>query len=143
MLEDKNIRSALRTVLDSAADQGFLSAEQGAFTEMLFDRIDREIEQKTKEHIRLDGQIKQLTLTKQLVINMIKDSIKAAERAKAREETYARMKEGKAARETVVVEEDKPAKKTTTKKTTTKKSTAKKSTEDKPKTARRRKKKDE
>ena len=130
-LDDKNIRDALRKVLDSAAAKGYLTTQEAAFTNMLFDRIDREIDQKTREHIRLDGQLKQLRLTKQIVIDMIKDSIAARERAEAREETYNRLREGRAARETVVVEEEpekeepkpKPKRKTTAKKTTAKKKT--------------------
>jgi hypothetical protein len=135
-LDDKKIRDALRKVLDSAAEKGYLSVQEAAFTNMLFDRLDREVEQKTKEFIRLDGQIKQLRLTKQVVIDMIKDSIAARERAEAREETYNRLREGRAARETLVIEEEEkeekkaPAKRKTTKKKTTAKTARRKKTKE-------------
>lgn len=136
LLEDASMRDALRGVLDRAANEGHLVTEEVGLVDNLFERIDKEIVKKTKDLTRLEGEIHQLKLTKRIIIDMIKDSVAASERAQAREETFKRMKEGKAARETAVVEEEKPAKKSTTKKSTTKK-------EIKPKTARRRTKKED
>lgn len=127
LLEDGALRDALRAILDRAANEGHLVTEEVGLVNNLFERIDKEITRKTKDLTRLEGEIHQLKLTKRIIIDMIKDSIAASERAVAREETYKRMKEGKAARETVVVEEEKPVEK---------------KPETKPKTARRRKKKD-
>ena len=67
--------------------------------------MDKEIERKTIDKLRLEGEIQQLRLTKRLIVDLIKDSISAHERATAREETTARIRSGKAARETAVIEE--------------------------------------
>ena len=105
LLEDKNVRNALRQVLDSAAKEGYLSQDEVTFTDNLFKKIDVEITRKTKSFHQLEGEIQQLHLTKKLIIDMIKEAIAAKERAKAREETADRIRSGKAARETFVIEE--------------------------------------
>jgi len=130
-LENKNLRDVLRKVLDNASKDGFLTPEEAGFTNTIFKKLDDEIVRKTKTLHQLEGEIQQLKLTKRLIIDMIKDSIAAKQRAKAREETMDRLRDGKAARETVVVEQEivkEETPKTTTKKTTTKKTTPKKRT---------------
>ena len=133
ILDDKVLRNDLRNILHSAAEKGFLTEAEGRFTDQLFERIDSEIARKTKDLNRLEGSIHQLRLTKGLIINMIKESIAAAERAKAREETMDRIRSGKAARETLVIEEEpeevkekEEPKRGITKKTTTRKKREKK-----------------
>jgi len=106
LLEDAAMRDALRNILDRAVNEGHLISEEVGIVNNLFEKFDKEIARKTKELTRLEGEIHQLKLTKRLVIDMIKDTIKASERATAREETFQRMKEGKAAREAIFVEEE-------------------------------------
>ena len=106
LLEDAAMRDALRQILDRAVNEGHLISEEVGIVNNLFERFDKEITRKTKELTRLEGEIRQLKLTKRLVIDMIKDTIAASERATAREETFQRMKEGKAAREAIFVEEE-------------------------------------
>ncbi len=120
MLEDKVLRDALRDILDKAVNKGYLIEQEIAWVDKLFKKIDLEIQRKTNDKLRLDGELNQLNLTKRLVIDIIKDTIAAAERAEVREETFKRMKEGKAARETIVVEKS-PQKDETKKKTTRRK----------------------
>ena len=114
LLEDAALRDALRQVLDRAVNEGHLVQEEIGLVQNLFERLDKEIERKLNEKLRLEGELKQLKLTKRLVVDMIKDTISASERAQAREETFSRMKEGKAAREAIVIEkedEEKPEEK--------------------------------
>lgn len=106
LLEDAALRDALRQVLDRAVNEGHLVQEEIGLVQNLFERLDKEIERKLNEKLRLEGELKQLKLTKRLVVDMIKDTISASERAQAREETFQRMKEGKAAREAIVVEKE-------------------------------------
>ena len=106
LLEDAAMRDALRKVLDRAVNEGHLISEEVGIVNNLFERFDKEITRKTKELTRLEGELHQLKLTKRLVIDMIKDTVSASERAQAREETFQRMKEGKAAREAIFVEEE-------------------------------------
>ncbi len=106
LLEDAAMRDALRKVLDRAVNEGHLISEEVGIVNNLFERFDKEITRKTKELTRLEGELHQLKLTKRLVIDMIKDTVSASERAQAREETFQRMKEGKASREAIFVEEE-------------------------------------
>jgi len=104
-MEDAQIRDALRNVLDQAHNEGYLVIEEVNLINKFLKKLDKEIDRKTNDKLRLEGEIQQLRLTKRLIIDMVKDSVAAAERAKAREETVQRIRSGKAARETVVIEE--------------------------------------
>ena len=106
LLEDAAMRDALRKILDRAVNEGHLISEEVGIVNNLFERFDKEITRKTKELTRLEGELHQLKLTKRLVIDMIKDTVSASERAQAREETFQRMKEGKASGEAIFVEEE-------------------------------------
>jgi hypothetical protein len=125
ILEDRNLRDALRQVLHNASEEGYLTPEESKFTNKIFKKIDGEIERKTKTLHQLEGEIHQLRLTKRLIIDMIRDSVAAQERARARDETAERLRSGRAARETVVIEEpiveEKAPKKARRKRTTKKK----------------------
>jgi len=103
-MDDKQLRDALRSVLDQAHNEGHLAAEEVNFVNRLVKKMDKEIERKTVDKLRLEGEIQQLRLTKRLIIDLIKDSVAAHERAQAREETMDRIRSGKAARETTVIE---------------------------------------
>lgn len=111
-MDDKQLRDALRSVLDQAHNEGHLVIEEVNFVNRFIKKIDKEVERKTVDKLRLEGEIQQLRLTKRLIVDLIKDSVAAHERAKAREETMDRIRSGKAARETSVIEEqlidDKP-----------------------------------
>jgi len=109
LLEDAAMRDALRKILDRAVNEGHLVSEEVGIVNTLFERFDKEIVKKTKDLTRLEGELHQLKLTKRLVIDMIKDTVAASERAQAREETFQRMKEGKAAREAIFIEEEEKA----------------------------------
>ena len=104
-MDDKQLRDALRSILDQAHNEGHLVIEEVNFINKLVKKMDKEIERKTVDKLRLEGEIQQLRLTKRLIVDLIKDSISAHERAQAREETTARIRSGKAARETAVIEE--------------------------------------
>jgi len=104
-MDDKKLRDALRSILDQAHNEGHLVIEEVNFVNKLVKKMDKEIERKTVDKLRLEGEIQQLRLTKRLIVDLIKDSISAHERATAREETTARIRSGKAARETAVIEE--------------------------------------
>ena len=104
-MDDKQLRDALRSILDQAHNEGHLVIEEVNFINKLVKKMDKEIERKTVDKLRLEGEIQQLRLTKRLIVDLIKDSISAHERALAREETTARIRSGKAARETAVIEE--------------------------------------
>jgi hypothetical protein len=124
VLDEKVLRDTLRQVLDNASKAGYLTESEAGFTERLFKKLDGEIDRKTRDKNRLEGEIHQLKLTKGIIINMIKDTVAAAERAKAREETADRIRSGRAARETTVIEEqivDEKPKKTARRKRTKKK----------------------
>lgn len=105
VLDDKVLRDTLRQVIDNASKAGYLGDAEAGFVKKLFKKLDSEIDRKITAKNRIEGEIHQLKLTKALVINLIKDSVSAAERAKARDETAARLRDGRAARETAIIEE--------------------------------------
>ena len=104
-MDDKQLRDALRTILDQAHNEGHLVIEEVNFVNRFVKKIDKEIERKTIDKLRLEGELQQLRLTKRLIVDLIKDSVSAHERAQARDETIDRIRSGKAARETTVIEE--------------------------------------
>jgi len=122
-MDDKQLRDALRTILDQAHNEGHLVIEEVNFVNRFVKKIDKEIERKTIDKLRLEGELQQLRLTKRLIVDLIKDSVAATERAKVREETMAKLRSGESAREAAIVEkkivdkeESKPTKRKRTKK---------------------------
>ena len=83
-MDDKQLRDALRSVLDQAHKEGHLVVEEVNFVNRFIKKIDKEIERKTVDKLRLEGEIQQLRLTKRLIVDLIKDSVSAHERAKAK-----------------------------------------------------------
>ena len=114
-MDDTQLREALRTILDQAHNEGHLVIEEVNFVNKFVKKIDKEIERKTIDRLRLEGEIQQLRLTKRLIVDLIKDSVAATERAKVREETMTKLRSGESAREKAIIEkqivdEEKPEK---------------------------------
>jgi len=114
-MDDTQLREALRTILDQAHNEGHLVIEEVNFVNRFVKKIDKEIERKTIDRLRLEGEIQQLRLTKRLIVDLIKDSVAATERAKVREETMTKLRSGESAREKAIIEkqivdEEKPEK---------------------------------
>jgi hypothetical protein len=104
-MDDTQLREALRNILDQAHNEGHLVIEEVNFVNRFVKKIDKEIERKTIDRLRLEGEIQQLRLTKRLIVDLIKDSVAATERAKVREETMTKLRSGENAREKAVIEE--------------------------------------
>ena len=114
-MDDTQLREALRNILDQAHNEGHLVIEEVNFVNRFVKKIDKEIERKTIDRLRLEGEIQQLRLTKRLIVDLIKDSVAATERAKVREETMTKLRSGESAREKAIIEkqivdEEKPEK---------------------------------
>jgi len=114
-MDDTQLREALRTILDQAHNEGHLVIEEVNFVNKFVKKIDKEIERKTIDRLRLEGELQQLRLTKRLIVDLIKDSVAATERAKVREETMTKLRSGESAREKAIIEkqivdEEKPEK---------------------------------
>lgn len=114
-MDDTQLREALRTILDQAHNEGHLVIEEVNFVNRFVKKIDKEIERKTIDRLRLEGELQQLRLTKRLIVDLIKDSVAATERAKVREETMTKLRSGESAREKAIIEkqivdEEKPEK---------------------------------
>jgi len=104
-MDDKQLRDALRTILDQAHNEGHLVIEEVNFVNKFVKKIDKEVERKTIDRLRLEGELQQLRLTKRLIVDLIKDSVAATERAKVREENRAKLRSGESAREAAIIEE--------------------------------------
>lgn len=104
-MDDIQLREALRNILDQAHNEGHLVIEEVNFVNKFVKKIDKEIERKTIDRLRLEGELQQLRLTKRLIVDLIKDSVAATERAKVREETMTKLRSGEGAREKAIIEE--------------------------------------
>ena len=104
-MDDTQLRDALRTILDQAHNEGHLVIEEVNFVNKFVKKIDKEVERKTIDRLRLEGELQQLRLTKRLIVDLIKDSVAATERAKVREENRAKLRSGESAREAAIIEE--------------------------------------
>jgi hypothetical protein len=95
MLEDRPERNKLRSVVMRAQEKKFLSQEEVGFIVTLTERFRSDIEKKVKQLHLLQGEISQLKVNEQIIINIVESLISAAERDIARQETMENLKNAK------------------------------------------------
>ena len=83
---DRSGDTILRKVADKAIDDEIITDEEYGFVFTLVKKYRSEIERKIKQMDVLRGQILQLQSNEKIIIDLINNLIRAAERAKAREE---------------------------------------------------------
>ena len=82
----------LRTIADKAKDDDIITTEEYGFIFTLVEKYRSEIDRKIKQMDILRGQILQLQANEKIIVDLISNLIKAAERSKAREESIERLK---------------------------------------------------
>ena len=97
LLEDRDRRNKLRSVVQTAIKQELVSKEEMGFVVTLTEKFRSEIERKVKQAHMIQGEIAQLQQNEQMIIQLIENLIGAAARDKARQETLAKLKEGREA----------------------------------------------
>jgi len=95
MLEKRQDRNKLRSVVMTAEDSKIISKEEAGFIVSLVERFRSDIEKKVKQHHILEGQIAQLKINEQVIIDLINNMVAAAERDIARQETMRKLKEAR------------------------------------------------
>ena len=76
-----------------------ISKEEAGFIVSLVDRFRNDIEKKIKQHHILQGEIAQLKINEQIIIDLIQNMVAAAERDIARQETMRKLKEAREVQE--------------------------------------------
>ncbi len=82
----------LRTVANKAVGDEIITEEEFGFIFTLVSKYRSEIDRKVKQLDVLKGQILQLQSNERIIIDLISNLTKAAERSKAREEAVDRLK---------------------------------------------------
>jgi len=95
MLDTRQDRNKLRSVVMNAEDSKVISKEEVGFIVALVDRFRSDIEKKVKQHHILAGEIAQLKVNEQIIIDLVQNMIAAAERDIARQETMRKLKEAR------------------------------------------------
>ncbi len=106
MLEDRSKRNTLRHVIDKAEKKNMMSKEEVGFIITLTERFRADIEKKIRQLHMLQGEIAQLRTNEQIMINLVEQMLAAADRDKARQDTYNKIR-GIDSEETEAAEEAK------------------------------------
>ena len=99
MLEQRQDRNRLRSVVMNAEDRKVISKEEVGFIVALVERFRADIEKKVKQLNVLSGEIAQLKINEQIIIDLVENMISAAERDLARQETMRKLKEAREVQE--------------------------------------------
>lgn len=99
MLESRQERNKLRSVVMTAEDRKVISKEEVGFIVALVERFRSDIEKKVKQLNVLQGEIAQLKINEQVIIDLVENMIAAAERDIARQETMRKLKEAREVQE--------------------------------------------
>jgi len=99
MLEQRQDRNKLRNVVLNAKDRKVISKEEVGFIVALVERFRSDIEKKVKQLNILSGEIAQLKINEQIIIDLVENMIAAAERDIARQETMRKLKEAREVQE--------------------------------------------
>ncbi|RLA03962.1 MAG: hypothetical protein DRQ47_04190 [Gammaproteobacteria bacterium] len=99
MLESRQDRNKLRNVVFNAEDRKVISKEEAGFIVSLVERFRGDVEKKVKQYNVLAGEIAQLKINEQIIIDLVQNMIAAAERDVARQETMRKLKEAREVQE--------------------------------------------
>lgn len=98
-LASRDERNKLRQVVGKATADEIITQEEAGFVITLVERFRADIEKKVKDLHILEGQIAQLKLNEQIIIQLIENMVAAAERDLARQETMKKLKDARAIEE--------------------------------------------
>ena len=95
MLNDRTERNKFRQVVLNAEDKKAITKEEAGFVVSLVERFRSDIEKKIKQLHVMQGEISQLKINEQIIAELIKNMVAAAERDIARQETMEKLKESR------------------------------------------------
>jgi len=85
-------RNKLRQVVMKAEGENVMTKEEAGFVITLVERFRADIEKKIKTMNVISGEINQLKVNEQVIINLIENMVSSAERDLARQETMKKLK---------------------------------------------------
>ena len=85
-------RNKLRQVVINAQKDEIITQEEAGFVITLTERFRKDIEKKEKLLLTLQGEINQLRINEQIIVQLIESMVSAAERDLARQETMKKLK---------------------------------------------------
>jgi hypothetical protein len=103
--DNREKRNKLRHIIDKAAKNNMMGPEEVGFIITLTERFRVDIEKKIRQLHMLQGEIAQLRSNEQVIINLVEQMLAAADRDKARRDTYNKIR-GIDSEETDAAEEE-------------------------------------
>jgi hypothetical protein len=94
-LTGRDERNQLRKSIIKAEEDELVTKEEVGFIVTLTQRFRADIEKKVKQLHQLQGEIAQLKENEQVIIGLVENLVKAAERDKARQELAAQLRESR------------------------------------------------
>lgn len=94
-LPQREERNKLRQVVLKAQKDMVMTQEEAGFVITLIERFRKDTEKKEKQLLTIQGELNQLRVNEQIIIQLIESMVSAAERDIARQETMARLKEAR------------------------------------------------
>jgi hypothetical protein len=94
-LNTRDERNKLRGIVISAEQNEVMTKEEAGFVLTLVDRFRQDIVKKEREALILQGQIAQLKINEQIIVQLIEGLVSAAERDIARRETAQKLREAR------------------------------------------------
>lgn len=92
-LENRTDRNKIRGAIQKARQDELLGQAEAGFIITLVERFRADIEKKIKVLHQLQGEINQLRNNEKIIVNLIENIVSAAERDKARQETFDKIRD--------------------------------------------------
>lgn len=92
-LDNRTDRNKIRGAIQKARQDELLGQSEAGFIITLVERFRLDIEKKIKVLHQLQGEINQLRNNEKIIVNLIENIVSAAERDKARQETFDKIRE--------------------------------------------------
>lgn len=91
-VQDRDERNRLRSVMMKAEEEKLMSRSEAGFVVTLIERFRQEVEKKQRQLSLLQGELGQLRANEKIIVDLVDNIIRAAERDRARQNTMARLR---------------------------------------------------
>jgi len=94
-LPQREDRNKLRYVVQKAQRDMVMTQEEAGFVITLVERFRKDQDKKEKQLLTIQGELNQLRINEQIIVQLIESMVSAAERDIARQETMVKLKEAR------------------------------------------------
>ena len=91
-VQDRDERNRLRKVMMKAEEEKLMSRSEAGFVVTLIERFRQEVDKKQRQLSLLQGELGQLRANEKIIVDLVDNIIRAAERDRARQNTMARLR---------------------------------------------------